>query len=391
MLSGALIDQLPLFVVVLEKSGAVSFMNRTLLRQLGYELGEVIGKDYISTFVPEQDRGPLLALLHGALDDQQVDTHENSITRKDGETLIIEWHCSVILGEDGSKEGFVALGVDITEQRRFQDALRQSEQKLQVHMQRTPLGVIEWTPDLRVVDWNASAERLFGYTKGEMLGRSGEILLTESVRPVVRQVVEALNRNEGGLRSTNENITKGGTTIICDWYNTPLVDEDGRVIGIASLVSDITEQVKTTEALRRSEEELRRTEREQAELIEQLSAPIIDVWEGVLALPVVGPIDEARAARMMEALLEAVSRTRARVAIIDLTGVMNVDVTAANSLVKIAQAVRLLGALCLLSGISPAIARTLAELSADTGELLTFGSLSAALGFALRATRGHAR
>lgn len=120
--------------------------------------------------------------------------------------------------------------------------LRYLNQNLKLHREHTPLGVIEWNTDFEVVDWNQAAEKIFGFTKEEMLDKHA----TESIFPIERTVVDKvwsdLLNNKVSNRSNNENITKDGATILCDWYNTPLVDQDENVVGIASLIEDVTEQ-----------------------------------------------------------------------------------------------------------------------------------------------------
>ena len=134
---------------------------------------------------------------------------------------------------------------DITERKQIEEALKLSEQRLSLHFQQTPLAVIEWDLDFRVTKWNRAAERIFGYTASEAVGRhSTELILPESTRPQVDIVWHNLLTGNGGERSTNENITKDGRLILCEWYNTPLKTTGGNTIGVASLVEEITEQKK---------------------------------------------------------------------------------------------------------------------------------------------------
>ena len=128
--------------------------------------------------------------------------------------------------------------------------LRLSHQRLLSHREHTPLAVIEWNTDFKVADWNQAAEGMFGFTKEEMLGRHpSERILPENARTAVNAVWSDLLNNAGGTRSRNENITKDGRTILCEWYNTPLVDQNGKVIGVASLVDDITERTRSEDII----------------------------------------------------------------------------------------------------------------------------------------------
>lgn len=125
----------------------------------------------------------------------------------------------------------------------------------------------------------------------------------------------------------------------------------------------------------------------QAEAIRGMSSPILRVWKGVLAMPVVGRVDRGRAARMMEDLLAAITSSRARWTIIDLTGVDTMDEAALHDIIGLVCAVSLLGARCLVSGISPIVANAAVSLGVDLGALTSFATLEAALQTAMQGRR----
>ncbi len=119
----------------------------------------------------------------------------------------------------------------------------QSHQKLQLHVQHTPLGVIQWDTEFKVTEWNSAAEKIFGFTSEEALGRhAAGLIVPESAKEIVDQIWQGLLDQKGGERSTNKNSTKENKIIICEWYNTPLIDENNQTIGVASLVMDITDR-----------------------------------------------------------------------------------------------------------------------------------------------------
>jgi rsbT co-antagonist protein RsbR len=113
--------------------------------------------------------------------------------------------------------------------------------------------------------------------------------------------------------------------------------------------------------------------------LRELSTPIISVWEGVLALPVIGTVDTERSSEMMDTLLARVIAEQAEHVIIDITGVTVLDTRTADHFIRMAQAVRLLGSSCFLTGISPAIAQTIAQLDINTSSVRTVRRLSDAL------------
>ena len=115
-------------------------------------------------------------------------------------------------------------------------------QHVQLHVERSPLGVVEWDRHFKVAGWNPAAEKIFGWTRAEAAGRHASFILPEDQRMDVDRVWAGLLSRSGGMRSTSENITRSGRRVLCDWYNIPLRDSQDRVVGAVSLVEDITEQ-----------------------------------------------------------------------------------------------------------------------------------------------------
>jgi rsbT co-antagonist protein RsbR len=143
--------------------------------------------------------------------------------------------------------------------------------------------------------------------------------------------------------------------------------------------SALTEALLKHEAANRElESKLEMIEMQQA-AIRELSSPIIEVWSGVLCLPVVGIVDSQRSAEMTESLLDTIVAKQARTAIVDITGIDVMDTKTADHFVKMAKAVRLLGADCILTGINPGIAQTLTHIGVDLAGIRTLRNLRDAL------------
>jgi len=123
--------------------------------------------------------------------------------------------------------------------------------------------------------------------------------------------------------------------------------------------------------------------RQQEEMLE-LSTPVVKLWDGVLALPMIGTLDSARTQIVMESLLQRIVETGAEVAIVDITGVPTVDTLVAQHLIKTVTAARLMGAECIISGIRPQIAQTIVHLGVDLGDVLTKATLADAFAVALQ-------
>jgi rsbT co-antagonist protein RsbR len=137
----------------------------------------------------------------------------------------------------------------------------------------------------------------------------------------------------------------------------------------------------TTEAFIATREQL--IVRQQQEMME-LSTPVVKLWEGILALPIIGTLDSARTQVIMENLLGAVVQTNSRVAIIDITGVPTVDTLVAQHLLKTITAARLMGAECIISGVRPQIAQTIVHLGIDLGQITTKAKMADAFALALQ-------
>ncbi len=155
----------------------------------------------------------------------------------------------LVLYQALAEQGAVALRAA-----RLRETIRESQQRLALLVQQSPLAVIEWDTNFDVVSWNPSAERIFGYARCEALGRRAtSLIVPDDMLPTVDATWQALLAQKGGTYLTNENTTKDGRLITCEWFNAPLVGADGRIIGIASLVQDISERKIAADALRRSE------------------------------------------------------------------------------------------------------------------------------------------
>jgi rsbT co-antagonist protein RsbR len=154
-----------------------------------------------------------------------------------------------------------------------------------------------------------------------------------------------------------------------------------RVWAVTELIDGLG--LYTIEAYQRGREEL--IQRQQADMLE-LSTPVVSLWEGVLALPMIGTLDSARTQVVMETLLQRIVETGAEIAIVDITGVPTVDTLTAQHLIKTVTAARLMGAECIISGIRPQIAQTIVHLGVDLGGVTTKASLADAFRVALART-----
>ncbi len=160
--------------------------------------------------------------------------------RRDGRTVPVE--VSLGVGRPGSDPFVTAVIRDTSEHHAVVERLNDTLQQLCFHVERMPLAYVVWDTDFRIVEWNPAAERVFGYSREEVLGRHPfDLIVPEDARTAVRQVWDELLSGETSSHSINPNVRKDGARLICEWFNTPLRDSSGHVRGVASMARDMTE------------------------------------------------------------------------------------------------------------------------------------------------------
>ncbi|NJK74368.1 MAG: PAS domain S-box protein [Microcoleus sp. SU_5_6] len=200
------------------------------------------------------------ALSRGEWDGTAVDTRLADSVEREDEVGILARSFNAMAGQ--LEESFTTLEERVeaamADKTKLIGTLKKSQQKLALHLHQTPLGAIEWDLNFEVAEWNLSAERIFGYSRMEAIGQNGlDLIVPESAKELAKQIAVDLLSDRGGTTSIHENVRKDGKLILCEWYNTTLVDANGCVIGMASLVQDVTEFHSAVEQLRASEERFR--------------------------------------------------------------------------------------------------------------------------------------
>ncbi len=165
---------------------------------------------------------------------------------------------------------------DLDDRIETENALLESETRRAAHIRSTPLAVVAWDRNFLCTEWNASAERMFGYAAAEAIGRHPcDLIVPDEIRGDIEEHYDALLTSGESSRNTNANTTKDGRTIVCVWYNTPIIDRDGNAIGVASMAHDITDQ-------KRSEEQARQAQKMEA--VGQLTGGIAHDFNNMLSV-----------------------------------------------------------------------------------------------------------
>ncbi len=234
----------------------IIMVNPAVTKMFGYTARELKGmttkKLYANTKVYEDQEN--VHYGSGAKDNQSL--YEVQYRRKDDSLFFGKINKTRVTDGDGSVIGLLGIIHDVTDDKQTEEALRRSQQRLSLHFMQTPLGVIEWDLEFTVVDWNPAIEKILGYSKQAAMGKHASFIIPNAVKEHVDKIWAELIKNTGGFHSTNENITESGKIIHCRWHNTPLIDSSGKVIGVTSLVEDITDALKVQEELKAHQEKL---------------------------------------------------------------------------------------------------------------------------------------
>jgi rsbT co-antagonist protein RsbR len=253
-------------------------------------------------------------------------------------------------------------------------AQREIENSCQQLIELAPDAILVTDASGRIILVNRQTELLFGYARTELLDQPVEILMPASFRHHHvghrDQYLESPYPRPMGANLDLKAVRKDGQEFCVEISLSPWVFEGQR--RVVCTIRDITKQKEAERERQQIQEEIIQA---QAAALHELSTPLIPISDNVMVMPLIGSIDTQRAEQVVETLLEGISSHRVAVAILDITGVPVVDTQVANTLIHAAQAVKLLGARVILTGIRPEVAQTLVGLGADLSSITTYASL----------------
>jgi anti-anti-sigma factor len=371
--------------VVIGTDGLLRAWNPAWERAFGSTAGAPDGRSVRDLLHPD-DRARVEGELGKLARGEEALTFSARLVGAGGSERFTEWNAVALPEEDGG--AVMAVVLDVTDRHAAILEAIEKERFLETLMANLPgmvyrcLNDPQWT----MVFASAGTEALTGYTQEDLLFNKSvafgvDITVPEDQGPVWDVVQEALARREPFVLKYRIR-TKGGALKWVQEKGRGIFDDTGELLGIEGFVIDISESVRVEQELI---EKLRIIEA-QRDAIRSLSTPIIEVWEGVLTLPIVGVVDNARAAEITQALLNAVVEKGCRHAILDLTGVEGLDSSTADHLLKMVKAVELLGARGVLVGIRPEVAQTLVTLGVDLSRIVTLSDLRQGLLACMRAS-----
>ena len=234
--------------------------NRAMERISGVEREDVLGKCALEIFPCLEETGENEFYLEALAGRSVVAENRPFTAPQTGKRGYFDGYYSPRHDENGEVIGGVAIIRDVTERKLAEASALDDHKRLAFHVENTPLAVIEWDQEFRVLRWSPAAQRLFGWKAEEVLGKrfsDWEFVVPEDI-DVVNQVGQRQNQGQEqhGI-SRNRNYTKLGNILHCEWYNSALYDENGKLISVLSLVLDVTVATRIEEALRKSEAQYR--------------------------------------------------------------------------------------------------------------------------------------
>ena len=265
-------SNLPLPYESIDSDFNIRLVNYSWCEMLGYELDEVIGQS-ISNYLFQDSMEKLQASFSDYMHAGGINHDTYSIKHKNGSRVDVEVFSRFEYGLNGEFLYTNSILTNLTQKKQENEHISSLEQRDSMHWRQTMVAIIEWDNDLRVIDWNPAAEMIFGFNKEEVLGlKAKDFILLETEKKDSELIRLDLLVEEGSDHEINKNLTKDMQVITCEWFNTAIFDESGEVIGVSSLVMDITLHTESLEIVKQHKRELN-------QLIDSMVEAVITVDE----------------------------------------------------------------------------------------------------------------
>jgi methyl-accepting chemotaxis protein len=345
-------------IIEFDLDGTVVSANENFLQILGYEADEVVGKHHRIFCDPSYAESDEYAEFWKKLGRGEYHAAEFKRLGKGGKEVWLQASYNPILDKDGEPIRVVKFATDVTAAK-----LQTAEYEGRIRAIDRAQAVIEFALDGTVITANKNFLDIFGYGLDEVVGKHHRIFCDPGYAesPEYAQFWQKLGRGEYDADEFKR-ITKDGAEVWLQASYNPIFDMEGRPLKVVKFALDITVEIQ-----------------KRSLALLEMSTPVTKIWDGVLFAGIVGIVDSKRAVDIMNKALSSIADTRANTLLLDIGGVAVVDTAVANHLIKIAKAAVLMGCKTIISGISPAIAQTIAELGIDLGSIQTTSTIEAAL------------
>lgn len=367
----------------LSPEGLILDATPHFLAIMGYPLDELKGKHHDRLLSPDEAQSATYDTFWETLRSGTSQEGEFHLLDKQGRDIWIRGACSPVLDAEGQLTRIIVYAMDLTGQKQLTASFEG-----QLNALSRVMGKVEFSLDGTILDANPRFLDIVGYRLEELKGQHHRLLVDPDYAQSAdyRTFWETLRRGEF-LAGEFCRLGKQGQEVWIQGSYNPVLDLNGKPSKIVKFATDITAQVEQHRQLKRAmveAEEAARVREELHKSLQEMSTPVTPIWDGILLLPLVGIIDSMRTADVMNKSLTKIAETRARVFVLDIAGVATVDTGVANQLIKITKATQFMGCEAIISGVSPAIARTMVELGVSVGDVRTTATLRDAFEIALK-------
>lgn len=369
----SIVDRAMDMIAMSDVSGRILFMNPEGRRMMGYGPDEEpVGMSNGDT-IAERFRDLVFTVGRPTAMREGFWKGEAALLRRDGTEIPVLIAMSGHFGPDGAPLCTSVIMRDITVVKRLENELRVAEERLRYLLKASPVVIYttsQGDPEPGLSFISEGVTEILGFAPTDFT--SNPRFLAERIHPEDAPRIFAelprvfeLGKNSFEYRFLHKD---GRYRWLYDQHKV-VYDEAGTSLHVVGSILDITDR------------------KEAEQTVMELSTPLIPVSDRVLVMPLVGRVDAKRAELVLTTLLEGIGRTRAEVAILDITGVERVDEGVVRALSAVAGAVQLLGAEVVITGIRPDVAQALVRLGIDLGRIVTQGSLASGIAYALRRKR----
>lgn len=376
-------------IIEFKPDGTIVRANDLFLAATGYTLQEIQGQHHRIFMKADDAAKPAYKEFWSALAAGTAKSGQFERVSKGGSTIWLEASYTPVQDANGKTVSVIKFAQNVTEARKA--ALADAAKMAAIDRS---MAVIEFKPDGTILRANPAFLSVMGYTEGEIAGKHHRLFVSpeETRSPEYASFWQELAA--GKMKSGQfHRLAKGGKAVWLEANYNPVFDLEGRVERVVKFATDITEKVESarnTEVALKQVREAERIREEMHRTLEEMSTPVMPIWDGILLLPLIGVVDSSRTDHAVTKTLERINETRARVFLLDISGVPAVDTAVANQLLKITKATQLMGCETVISGLSPAIARTMVELGVEVGQVRTTATLRDAFALALRKMNAQA-
>ena len=354
-------------MIEFDLQGNIRWANDNFLRVMGYDLDEIVGQHHRIFCEEDYANSTEYADFWKKLGRGEYTAAEFKRIGKGGKEVWLSASYNPVFDESGKPVQVVKFATDVTERK-----LERAEFEGKICAINRAQAVVEFGLDGTILEATDPFLRIFGYKPDEVVGHHHRIFCEPgySESPEYIDFWKKLARGEYEADDFKR-IGKDGSEIWLQASYNPIFDLNGKPLKIVKFATDITLEVQ-----------------KRSLALLEMSTPVTKIWDGVLFAPIVGIVDSKRSVDIMNKALSSIAETRASTLLLDIGGVAIVDTAVANHLIKIAKAAVLMGCDTIISGISPAIAQTIAELGIDLGAIKTTSTIESALSEAIQKRSG---